>query len=160
MLGFYNRPFLLYYLFYTQYCGTVLFSFKEEGLLSKLWDFTKTSACRNISTEPVYLLRMQMYSTFTGISKEKQHKCYFQFCKGLSEAWACAQLSLPQKHAVGPISSEVLSKIIFITHQPMVASQSFAALAKSNCSSGLSAHADGSSLLRVYEVEQSLAMSV
>lgn len=31
----------------------------------------------------MYLLRMQMYATFTGISKEKQCKSYFQLSKGL-----------------------------------------------------------------------------
>lgn len=72
-----------------------------------------------------------MYSPFTGLSKEKK-KLYFQFCKIFGAAQACAQLSFPQKHPVGPISSEVLCKTVFITHQPVVASQSSVALGKGN----------------------------
>lgn len=98
-----------------------------------MWVFTKTSAYRNIGIELVYLLRMQMYSTCTRISKEKKHKCCFQFCRGLGAAQAYAQFSLRQKHPVGPISSEVLCKIMFITRQPMVAGHSSVALVQSNC---------------------------
>lgn len=70
-----------------------------------------------------------MQSAFTGISKRKQ-KCYFQFCKGFGAVWLCTQLSLPKKHPTGAVSSEVLCKIMFITLQPVVASQSRVALAK------------------------------